>query len=640
MYIEKKQVQSRLKRLEVLGDTFAAIYDATFENKSRTFFEYDEDGVSRSMSYSEVQVLIERAAYSIELLTDHVKDEFIALNFETSKEWVISFWAILMSGNKPFLVNQRTPLTMILKCVDTLKIKYSIDKEPNKFGAKSLMFDTLNKRCDDYKYEFADKIAISTSGTSLKQKICIYTGKEISNQLKNAGPIIKECKDIQYIYNKKGKLLAFLPFYHIYGLEAVYFWFSFFGYIIVFINDYSEKTLLDAIRNHGVTHLFAVPLFWESLAKGIRFEVAKRDAKTQEKFEKACKTSIKLLKSNNWLGRFFYKKAFKEIREKTLGESVLFSISGGSFIKESTLELINALGYNLHQGYGTTEIGITSVDLSSNAHQRSLGSIGKPVPTIDYKIAANGSLLVRGESVCNTIIIDGEETHNDEWFDTQDVVEKRGDAYYICGRITDLIINENGENLNPDDIEKAFNFKDSVVRFSVLGIENVPTIVIQIKNNLTKEEIISIKEDFEEQNLKLQPTFRVIKAYLTSDDIMAKTAIKVSREYLKKNIKEKKVRLYELNRLNTFEGVFIEDEISDKLLELFSESLSIEKDKIEYSSNFIYDLGGTSFDYLDLLSRINETFDVEIGTNEEISMLSINEFAEYIREAKKKWSTQ
>ena len=78
------------------------------------------------------------------------------------------------------------------------------------------------------------------------------------------------------------KLLMFLPLFHIFGLVASYFWFAFFGRTFVFLSDYSPNTILSTIRRHKVTHLFAVPLLWDTLAKEIKKEVLFIDESIEE----------------------------------------------------------------------------------------------------------------------------------------------------------------------------------------------------------------------------------------------------------------------------------------------------------------------------------------------------------------------
>ena len=83
-----------------------------------------------------------------------------------------------------------------------------------------------------------------------------------------------------------------------------------------------------------------------------------------------------------------------------------------------TLKFFNSIGYTLANGYGMTELGITSVELSKKISKRLEASIGRPVRTAEYKIGENGQLCVMGESVCKKMIIDGQLEKNDGYYDT------------------------------------------------------------------------------------------------------------------------------------------------------------------------------------------------------------------------------
>ena len=80
----------------------------------------------------------------------------------------------------------------------------------------------------DPEKEFENEIALSTSATSLKETICFYSGEKMTNQLLNTKAVLKENKRVSTFYNGEIKLLTFLPLYHIFGLVAVYFWFSYY----------------------------------------------------------------------------------------------------------------------------------------------------------------------------------------------------------------------------------------------------------------------------------------------------------------------------------------------------------------------------------------------------------------------------
>jgi long-subunit acyl-CoA synthetase (AMP-forming) len=74
---------------------------------------------------------------------------------------------------------------------------------------------------------------------------------------------------------------------------------------------------------------------------------------------------------------------------------VQFCISGGSYIKASSLRLMNALGYPLHNGYGMSEIGITSVELGRKMQDRLKASIGYPFKSVEYKVDADGNIIYK-----------------------------------------------------------------------------------------------------------------------------------------------------------------------------------------------------------------------------------------------------
>ena len=74
----------------------------------------------------------------------------------------------------------------------------------------------------------------------------------------------------------------------------------------------------------------------------------------------------------------FSKKLLKEVTSQLFGPSVLFCINGGSYLRDSAMELINGLGYCMHNGYGMTELGITSVERTSKRALLNTASIGAP----------------------------------------------------------------------------------------------------------------------------------------------------------------------------------------------------------------------------------------------------------------------
>lgn len=153
-----------------------------------------------------------------------------------------------------------------------------------------------------------------SSNTSSHLKICSYTGEQFYYQVKDSSYIIKESMSIKKHYNGELKLLTFLPFYHIFGLVAVYTWFCFFSRTLVLLKDFNPKTILNTVIEHKVTHIFAVPLFWEKIYKTAIEKIKERGEKTYKKFQKGLGIS-KILGNSSITHGLFAKGAFKELRE-------------------------------------------------------------------------------------------------------------------------------------------------------------------------------------------------------------------------------------------------------------------------------------------------------------------------------------
>ena len=603
-----KIAKERYNLLNNSTKDFKAIFDIMFIDLANTLAESNDGFRIYKTTYLEAKNLILDKAYSINMKYPDLKDSFIGISFESSLEWIITFWAIILSGNKPYLINHRHPKELTENILDTLNVKYVMG---DNLGYKRELIDynLLDlKALKDYNFNFANEIALSTSATTLKEKIIIFTGYEISAQILNAKGILKENKLIKKHYHDELKQLVFLPLYHIFGLVAVYLWFSFFGRTLVFLNDYSADTILKTIRKHNVTHIFAVPLFWNSIEREILKGVKEKGLET--KFNKGLNLTLKLQKLFPYFGLKLSKFIMRDVTNNLFGRHVYFCITGGGYIKDSTLRLINALGYPLYNGYGMSEIGITSVELSKRVSDRLKNSIGHPFDSVEYKID-NNELYVKGKSISHKAIINKDVVTIalDDYFKTSDIMEYIDDRYYIKGRLDDLYIGPNGENINPDLIEKEINIDSDYV---ILNYNGELSLIVNIANITKSEDIIKLDESIKSNLSKLDLSLRPSKYYFTFDNLKAKTAIKVSRQYVLKNLNDGKIKLLSKDDININE-IESDNPIINKIKELMSISLNKNLSEISNNSNFFYDLGGTSLEYFDLISRINKEFNISLS---------------------------
>lgn len=635
-----KTIKNKLNSLNATNETFKDIFEVMHDDNTHTFCEITNGYRIEKTSYADCKKnCIMMGSFLSKKLELYEKNTYIGLLMENKPMWIYIFWGLLMAGYKPLLLNKRLGDVLNKKVVEFTGLKALITESKTSLGIDEYFvddFDLINvEEVVDFKW--SNEIALTTSATSLDVKVCVYDGMAISTQIKNTKDLVKKNPLLKKRYNGEIKMLAFLPFYHIFGLVASYFWYGFFNRTFVFLKDLSTNTILNTIKKHEVTHVFAVPLVWHTIYKEVNKQIKSKDEKTQKMFKRAYSLSLGLQKAFPKFGKMLASKMFKEIKEKTFGNSVQCMITGGSYISPKAMELLNVIGYPLFNGFGMSEIGITSVELSKNISQRLRCSVGKPFKSVEYDISKDGTLLVKGRSLSNKIISSKGivDYKPDEWFDTTDLVlkDKKGN-YFITGRIDDIVISSNGEKINPDILEKQI-FIPLAKRFSILGYDNGNgkklTLIVEITNDSNK---LLIKRIVEEVNQAIcilkQMNFIIEAVYYTYDPIASETAIKVSRKILLKYIDEGKVGLhsiYELDDIINMSNVEIHNELIKDIINVIGEILDLDNNQINKNSHFIMDLGGGSLDYLCLLMKLKEEYGVEFTEGLELyTPLSIAEY--------------
>ena len=559
---------------------------------------------------------------------------YVALEMDNSPEWIVAFWAILMSGNKPYLVNLRYPGSLTAGILKTLEVEHIICLAPGSLEGTYILISELEGTEGTVPEEaFEDEIAFSSSATSMNEVICFYRGQQISEQILNFRSIVKECPRIAKHYKGSLKQLAFLPFYHVFGLFAVYFWFTFFGRTLVFLRDYSADTILQTCRRHQVTHIFAVPMLWHTVEKQLLSTLMERSEKQQNKFKKGLALSNKLQDLLPGIGPEISKKLLKEVTSQLFGPSVLFCINGGSYLRDSAMELLNGLGYCMHNGYGMSEIGITSVELRSRPKFRNLNTIGRPFDSVEYRLDEQGILQVRGSSLCTRKLVNGVPQCLEGWFDTGDQMTCRDGYYTILGRQGDVVIGENGENINPDEIEKLF-LLGKAKQLSVLGLPGQDgqelSMVVQLSPYAPERTVADIRQEVYGINQTLPAASAIRKFYFTTDELAPPTAVKVSRTQLKKKIEAGEVRLTSFADYITAAAEADASPLMEDVKKIIAAVLDIPVDKVEAGSHIFFDLGGSSIQYFSILTALSEHFELSGYEQTDKYCYTPKEICEYI----------
>ena len=146
----------------------------------------------------------------------------------------------------------------------------------------------------------------------------------------------------------------------------------------------------------------------------------------------------------------------KKFGKNMLGEDMKYIICGAAAVAPYLAEEYAKLGITLFPGYGLTE---TANLVSGNPEPlKKPDSVGIPYAHQELRIE-NGELLIKGANMMMDYV--GEETDgrdNDGWFHTGDLARFDDDGFlYITGRIKELIVLSNGENVSPAEVEAHFN---------------------------------------------------------------------------------------------------------------------------------------------------------------------------------------
>lgn len=610
--------------------TFETLFEFMFDESDNTMVETTDGYRINKVTYGDFKKQILDIMPTVaNAFSDLPKGEMIGLYMANCPEWIALFWAILGAGYRPLLMNTR----LSDEVLNSILLEYSVKgviSDGKSFAVKTVMKeDALVPSKEEFiSVPFGKEVLFMSSGTSEHIKLCAYTGENFYYQVCDSANIVSTCPDIRNHYEGELKQLMLLPLCHVFGFIAVYLWFGFFSRTFVFPRDLNPSTIQRTVKKHKVTHIFAVPMVWEAVAKAALSKIKARGDKTYNKFKKV--TGI--VNSLGGAGDLIAKYLLSEVREGLFGDSIKFMISGGSEISGATLSFFNGIGYHLANGYGMTEIGITSVEKARSKKILNSASIGAPFGNTEYSLDEKGTLLVRGKTRASRILCDGKETiiPDEEWFSTGDRMGCENGRYYAQGRADDLIICEDGENLNPciaesslcvEGIDKLCVFKDT---------DNKVAVVASIPGCYVKNRLSSLHDALSKAIAEAKLDRVIARIYFTNESLLKNDEIKLARKKIVSRINSGQIKVFDPANLEERTEELLEG-LEKDLQECFAQVLSKDPSQIGKNSHFFRDLDGTSIDYYSLLGTIRERMGVNVVNNDTLKLSTVSEFAEYLQ---------
>lgn len=410
---------SRQEISSIAGMLETAAEDCPDADALRFRVKKDQAG---SRTYSEVLRDVRRLAGRIPGRGSHV-----AVIGENSYDWLVAFFAVLGSGNVAVPIDRALPAREIAGLIREADVSAAFVsrsyadltedipgltvwpmKQPEDEGDEPAeAFSLVHPDADDPACIFF------TSGTSGASKGVVLTHGNLAAEISGcAGQNDLEGESV----------FSILPFHHTYGL-VVSVLVPYLDRAPVFICS-SLKRMMEDLALAKPGFLAVVPLFVENLYKQITEGI---------------------------------KKTGRNVLEQ-MGVRIRYIACGGAFLDPRYVKAFREFGIEILNGYGTTECS-PAVAMNRSSHHRD-GSVGQLLPGVEARISGEGEVLIRGPIVMKEYYKRPEETAQvlqDGWYATGDLGYIDEDGFlFLTGRIKNLIILSNGENISPEELEADF----------------------------------------------------------------------------------------------------------------------------------------------------------------------------------------
>ncbi len=404
------------------------------------------------------------------------KDDKVALLSENNPFWPIAYFAIVLSDaiavpilpeftadDVRILLNHSESRGIIISTKQRTKLAKELSIPVFEITEKKIIAaDNYNAIKTEEKHVMPSDIAsiIYTSGTTGTPKGVMLSH---DNFLQNTNG----CLAIQDV-NINDVFLSVLPLAHAYEFTIGLLLPMVAGSTIHYLSKPpTASTLLPAMAEIRPTTMLTVPLIMEKIFKnGIK--------------PKLTDSVIKRMLYNTLLGRkLMHRIAGKELKQKFGGRIRFFGI-GGAKLDRETEQFLNEAKFPYSIGYGMTEA--SPLLAGSPPRETKLFSTGKVVLNQEIRInepdprTGIGEIWARGRNIMKGYYklpeLTSELITPEGWLKTGDLGRMRPNGYlYICGRLKNIILGSNGENIYPEDIEAIINRHQLVVESLVYELK-------------------------------------------------------------------------------------------------------------------------------------------------------------------------
>jgi long-chain acyl-CoA synthetase len=488
----EEDMRAQPKRVYTYRDLLELFETSTKRHATRVAMRIERDGRKEQYTYADLRELATRAGAFFASNGIRQNDRVMLVS-HNAPEWGMTYFGVLKAGASCIPVDPESSTEEIVtfaRAGDAAGIVLSeeMDREHPDLAQRLAEAGLERTRIWRFAEVFAmpDEQTESAAQALLPQRVpaqtvasLIFTSgttgqpKGVMLSHRNFTSMVSMLSSVFDMTTSDG-VLSVLPLHHTFEFSTGFLTPLSRGAQITYLEELSGEALARAIKNGHVTGMVGVPALWELLHRRIK-------TRLNERSEWIGSAADLLIRANAWLrdktplnlGQLF----FYPIHEG-MGGRIRYLISGGSALGEKVQKDFHGLGFTILEGYGLTEASpVLTVTRPQNGIL--MGSVGRPLPGVEVKImdadsGGVGEVIARGPNVMVGYFENESATRRaivNRWLYTGDLgrLDSEGNLYLV-GRSKEIIVDSNGKNVYPDEIEEAYSDSPFIKELSVVGL--------------------------------------------------------------------------------------------------------------------------------------------------------------------------
>jgi long-chain acyl-CoA synthetase len=473
--------------------------DAVAANRANPAYLVEDDGAWREVSWAEADTRIRD--YANGLLARGVrKGDAFGILAQNSLDWALVDFALAQIGavvvpiyassaarDVGYLLAHSEAVGVVCEDAGQLAKVESVSDETPRLEHVLTYHDLDGLAAHGRDYATANPDALTAASASIDEDdlyTIIYTSgttgppKGCMIAHRNYYAMASVIDELDEPMRADDVMLLYLPIAHNYGklmlLDGAYV-----GFTIALLAD--PLRVADALRQVRPTLFPSVPRVYEKVHAAV---VAKFDEATGIKrrlvdWALPIGREVSRLESEGKpvpgslarRHRLADRLVFSKVRAQ-MGGRIRLPGSGGAPLAREIAEFFDAIGLRIMEGYGLTEC--TTACSTNRAERYRFGSVGPPLPGFEIRIAEDGEILVRSETVFQGYFKDPDATaavlDSDGWLRTGDIGDIDEDGFlHITDRKKDILVTAGGKNVAPQNIENDLKTSKYVSQALVVG---------------------------------------------------------------------------------------------------------------------------------------------------------------------------